>query len=273
MLKQRLITAFILGPLVVWGILASSTHWFGIIFSIFVVVGAWEWSRLIRIENIAGRIAYTVFITSLLWVASSWGMTNQTILYITGAGVLWWIVASVMVFRYRGETEFKPGLFDMLAGVLLLLPCWAGFTWLHGHEQGPQLVLFTMLSIWAADSGAYFAGRRFGKRKLAPFASPGKSWEGVFGGFIFAALFAVVSALFWFEWTGSYAVAFIFLAVITVIISVVGDLAESVFKRRVGVKDSGNILPGHGGVLDRIDSLTAASPVFATGFWFMENFL
>ena len=273
MLKQRLITAFILGTLVIWGIFALPSLWFAAIFGAFACVGAWEWAGLIKISRVTGRLFYVSGIAIIFVLLTPWMLDASNILYLTGAGVIWWLFATVMVFRYRGGDDFQPGIIDVLNGIFLLLPCWAGIVWLQAQEYGPQLVLFMMMCIWAADSGAYFAGRRFGKRKLAPHVSPGKSWEGVFGGFIFAVLFAILSSLFWFEWQGEFAAGFILLAVVTVIISVVGDLAESVFKRRVGVKDSGTILPGHGGVLDRIDSLTAAAPVFATGYWLLENVL
>lgn len=273
MLKLRLLTAFVLGPLVIWGIFALPTHWFGVMFGVFAVVGAWEWARLVRLDQSVLRALYAALLIPVLWFCSDWVLQAENILYVTGIAIAWWLHGTVMVFRYHGEQAFNPGAFDVLSGYVLLISCWAGLVWLHGHENGAQLVLFMMLSIWAADSGAYFAGRKFGKRKLAPRVSPGKSWEGVFGGFILAMLFAVLSSLYWFEWQGMFAAGFVLLTMLTVMISVIGDLAESVFKRRVGVKDSGSILPGHGGVLDRIDSLTAAAPLFAAGFWILENML
>ena len=126
-----------------------------------------------------------------------------------------------------------------------------------------------MLLIWGADSGAYFAGRAFGKRKLAPKVSPGKSWEGVIGGLL-TALVAAVIATQWLGAVGGLA-GFLALVAVTVFISVLGDLSESLFKRVMALKDSGGILPGHGGVLDRIDSLTAAAPIFALGLLWLSR--
>jgi phosphatidate cytidylyltransferase len=130
-------------------------------------------------------------------------------------------------------------------------------------EEGPLLLLFLLVLIWVADSGAYFAGHRWGKRKLAPVISPGKSWEGVYGALVGASLCGAVLA--WYQQDEAGALWLIPVSVVTVAISVVGDLFESILKRRMDMKDSGNLLPGHGGMLDRIDSLTAAAPVFALG--------
>jgi len=151
-----------------------------------------------------------------------------------------------------------------VAGPFVLLPAWLALVRLHAQGptlDGPQLLTFLLLLVVAADVGAYFAGRAFGKHKLAPRVSPGKTWEGVAGGLAGASLLALAGAL-WFELPLP---RFVLLCVLVVMISVVGDLAESLFKRHAGVKDSGSILPGHGGILDRIDSLTAAGPCFVLG--------
>src|SRR5690606_17335644 len=129
------------------------------------------------------------------------------------------------------------------------------------HEHGPAVMLFLLLLVVAADVGAYFAGRRFGRNKLAPRVSPGKTWEGVIGGLLGAALIALAGG----AWFGVPLVPFVALCVVAVLASIVGDLTESLFKRHAGVKDSGTLLPGHGGVLDRVDSVTAAAPVFLIG--------
>jgi phosphatidate cytidylyltransferase len=140
-----------------------------------------------------------------------------------------------------------------------LVPVWLALVRLH--EQGPQLMLFLLLLVVAADIGAYFAGRALGKHKLAPRVSPGKTWEGVGGGLVAAAMMAAFG-VWWFDMD---AVPFMALCIVVAIASVVGDLTESMFKRHAGLKDSGNLLPGHGGVLDRVDSVTAAAPVFLIG--------
>ena len=161
-------------------------------------------------------------------------------------------------------------VFKSLLGILLLVSAWAALLRLHARpETGPKLVLFLMILIWVADSGAYFAGRKWGTSKLAPAVSPGKTWEGVYGALIACTLFAVASALL-LHTTGARITAFVAVCIVTILFSIVGDLQESLLKRQVGIKDSGRLIPGHGGILDRIDSLIAAGPVFLLGLEWMK---
>ena len=154
----------------------------------------------------------------------------------------------------------------LLFGLLILLPAWQGLVLFKQWPEANWLILAVMVLVWGADIGAYFAGRRFGKRKLAPQVSPGKSWEGVFGGLL-ATLLICVGVAIYRDWSFASLLLGLIGTAVVVLISVVGDLTESMFKRQSGVKDSSNLLPGHGGVLDRIDSLTAAIPVFAALLW------
>jgi phosphatidate cytidylyltransferase len=151
-------------------------------------------------------------------------------------------------------------------GLLILLPAWQGLVQIKQYPLGNWLIMAVMVLVWGADIGAYFSGRAFGKRKLAPQVSPGKSWEGVYGGLL---LSLVITAIVGFvrDWSFVQMLMGLIGAAVIVFISVVGDLTESMFKRQSGIKDSSNLLPGHGGVLDRIDSLTAAIPVFAVLLW------
>jgi phosphatidate cytidylyltransferase len=151
-----------------------------------------------------------------------------------------------------------------VSGLLVLIPAWAGLVWIHQLSRGPYLVLFLLVLIWIADSGAYFAGRRWGRRKLAPLVSPGKTREGAYGALAGGLLWGgVLAALYGVSVPQQGCL--VLLCLLTVVASIVGDLYESLSKRERGVKDSGSLLPGHGGILDRIDSLTAAAPVFALG--------
>ncbi len=266
MLKQRLLTALILIPLVVWAVLGLSTSVLGLILALFVLLGSWEWARLIGLHSPIVRSAYVAFIAMLLYLSKFLLATSENFIFasLVAAG-LWWLIGTVWVFLYRGETGLKPvdTQFGLFVGVIVLIPTWLAMTYIHAFsENGPAMLLFVMVLIWAADSGAYFAGRKFGKHKLAPQVSPGKTIEGVVGGLLAAALFSVIGATS-FDLPVLGGISFVLLSVIVVLLSVIGDLFESLFKRRAGVKDSGQLLPGHGGVLDRIDSLTAAAPIFA----------
>jgi phosphatidate cytidylyltransferase len=148
----------------------------------------------------------------------------------------------------------------------VLVPAWGALNALHlSDQQGPALVLFLVVLMWIADSGAYFAGRSLGRHKLAPSISPGKTWEGVFGGLVACAVYALIAGN-WFSLGNLQLSLFIMLALVTAAISVAGDLFISLLKRQEGIKDSGNLIPGHGGILDRIDSLLAAAPVFLFGY-------
>jgi phosphatidate cytidylyltransferase len=262
-LRQRVRTALLLGPLVLAAVLWLPTPLFALALGLVTLGAAWEWSRLAGLDGQDRRLGYLALLGLLLlalWLAP--GLRTWLVV----AGVLWWLTQTLLIARVR-EIPLRTGLGvgDLGAGILVLGPPWAALVELHGVEpHGPALVLFLMLLVWSADSLAYFVGRRFGRTKLAPRVSPGKTREGVYG--------ALVGALVWglfFGWARSLGLSGTLVAAllcaVTVAGSVVGDLYESLLKRRRGVKDSSHLLPGHGGVLDRVDSLTAAAPVFVLG--------
>lgn len=262
-LRRRTITAFLLGPLVIAAILWLPTPAFALLMTVIVLLAAWEWCALAGIERQIGRAAYLGVVAvgmGLFWLQPGWQ------LWLFAFASLWWGVQTLRLLRV---TEIRPvaGLEPWLlpTGLLVLVAPWAALIHLHGLPGiGPGLVLFLMVLIWTADSLAYFVGRRWGRAKLAPEISPGKTRIGVYGGMAGAAVCGLL-----FAWLQSFGLAetLLVLAVcgLSAMISVVGDLYESLLKRRRGVKDSGQILPGHGGMLDRIDSLTAAAPLFALG--------
>jgi phosphatidate cytidylyltransferase len=169
---------------------------------------------------------------------------------------VWWIAALGWVLLWPGVVGFSSAA---IAGFVVLVPAWLALSKLHTYK--PQLMLFLLLLVVAADVGAYFAGRRFGRVKLAPRVSPGKTWEGVGGGILGATIIAIIGVV----WLDMPFWPFVGLCVLVVFASIVGDLTESLSKRHAGLKDSGTLLPGHGGVLDRVDSITAAAPVFLLG--------
>ncbi len=266
MLKQRIITALILIPLVVWGVLYLPSSYFSAIIGLFVILGAREWAKFVFQSALAAESVF-VLVFALALFATAALPQMQTVSVLLPLAVVWWFWATVMVFRYRGDHGLNGKLRYAAAGFVVLIPAWYALHMLHASsDKGPAMVLFLMVMIWIADSGAYFSGRAFGKNKLAVHVSPGKTWQGVYGALVASGLFAVAGG-YYFDWQGTELLLFIALCVVTVMVSIVGDLFESLIKRRVGVKDSGQLLPGHGGVLDRIDSLTAAAPWFVAGLW------
>jgi phosphatidate cytidylyltransferase len=272
MLKQRLLTALVLGGLIVWGILALPTAYLALVFALFALIGAWEWGRMSGFQHLGARMIYVVCVAVLLtacWFALQSMVFSRAIIY---AAVLWWLVAWVWLLNYPlGEhnTAFTYVL-KGAAGALVLVPTWSALVILHrGALHGPVWVLFVVALAWVADSGAYVAGRRWGRHKLASRVSPGKTWEGVYGALLSVLVYATLMG-FLLGIRDGRLFAFIALSLCLVPVSVVGDLFESMLKRHQGLKDSGQLLPGHGGMLDRIDSLTAAAPAFVLGLLWLN---
>ncbi len=264
MLRNRILTALVLIPLVVWGVLALPTPWFTLITLLVMLAGAWEWNRLIPMPQSVPTPTYPVLIGALCALLYLFPDTNLQAV-ILAAAVLWWMVVLLWVRMPMAGKGNR--LFKLLVGLITLVPAWLALMLLH--EQ-PQWVLYLLVTIWLADSGAYFAGRRFGRNKLAPKVSPGKTWEGVAGGLLASLLFALaVGSLL--DWAGLSAMGFVVLTLVVAAVSILGDLQISLLKRQQGLKDSGKLIPGHGGVLDRIDSLTAAAPVFVFGLRWLGN--
>ena len=268
MLKQRILTALILVPLVVWGIIALPSTWLALLFGLFMIQGGWEWGRLMQLESGGARLAYVAL--TLSGMAAGWYLLGQGESWLTLPllSLFWWLMALVWVLSFpRTASRWSHPAMQGVIGLLVLLPAWVAVIGLHASsDNGPYLVMYMLSLIWVADSGAYFGGRRWGRRKLAPAVSPGKSWEGVYSALALTGIYAVGAASL-FGLGGAQWPAFVVLSLVTVAFSILGDLAESMFKRHAGVKDSGTLLPGHGGVLDRIDSITSAAPVFVVGYW------
>ena len=264
MLKQRIITALVLLPIALVGFFLLEGAAFALFIGAVVSLGAWEWARLAGFAAQPLRVLYAGSVAALLF-----GLYQLPALapWVLLFGVVWWAVATVLVLSYPASSRYWPGVPGKLViGLLILLPAWQGLVLFKQWPLANGLILAVMVLVWAADIGAYFAGKTFGKRKLAPQVSPGKSWEGLVGGLLTSLLITLAVGLYR-GWLGSELLLGLAGATLVVLISVVGDLTESMFKRQSGVKDSSNLLPGHGGVLDRIDSLTAAVPVFAVLLW------
>ncbi len=262
MLAQRILTALMLIPLVLWGIFAGSDFWFALILGAILILGAWEWAKMVGL-NLIARLAYLALLAVLLY-----GAQFLPPVVVLSPALIWWSVAVGLVVTYPKYREFWQQSLGVrvFAGVALLIPTFIALIWIRDSGKGAWDLVYLMLLIWGADSAAYFSGRRFGQRKLAPKLSPGKTWEGFIGAQL-AALILAIGSVIYFEFSFWFA---LILAFSVVTISVLGDLFESLAKRESGVKDSGNILPGHGGIMDRIDSLTAAAPLFAL-FWMTQS--
>lgn len=270
MLKQRVITALILAPLTLWGIWVLPSDILALILAAIFTLAGWEWSRLVGLECHLARIGYSLIFPVLFYLLHpllSQGTWPQFVLVLS---LMWWVMALMSVLTYPRSAAMWKGsaIIRGIAGLFVLIPSWAALVLLHSQFDHGYFILLAFI-IWGADTGAYFSGRAFGKRKLAPRVSPGKSWEGVIGGLLLALAVATF-ATYWLPPVGGYA-AFLLLVFMTVFISVLGDLSESLFKRIMDLKDSGGILPGHGGVLDRIDSVTAAAPLFTLGLIWLSR--
>ena len=269
MLKQRLLTAAVLIPFLIYGIFAFTTPYFALMFAVFVFLAGWEWGGIMKLSSFSKRGAYVATVglsMGILWFFVS--RVSDDWLVLPVISLFWWLLALVWVLTYPKSTPrwSSPWLL-FLIGLLVLIPIWSAVVSLHQFgEQGPYLVLYLLTLVSFADTGAYFGGRKWGKHKLAPRVSPGKTWEGVASALAVTGIFSLIAANL-FSFSGNQLLAFIVLSLVTVSFSILGDLTESMFKRNAGLKDSGTILPGHGGVLDRMDGVTAAAPVFVVGLW------
>ncbi len=272
MLKQRIITASILAPLIIWAVLESPTPYLALVLGVLIVQGGWEWGGFMKLESLPLRGFYAAVVGGSLlavWAWVDWAANDWLVLPVLS--LFWWLLALMWVWSFpRSVRRWSPRWAQTVIGLMVLVPAWLAVVGLHQNpSQGPALVLYLLLLIWCADIGAYFGGRRWGNRKLAAEVSPGKTWEGVYSALAASLIFAVLGSYF-FGLSGNPMLALVVLSLVTVIFSILGDLTESMFKRHAGVKDSGVLLPGHGGVLDRIDSITAAAPVFVVGLWWFD---
>jgi phosphatidate cytidylyltransferase len=256
LIRTRIITGALLGSALTVTVLFLPTIAMASLLGALWVIGAWEWAGLARLGD-GPRIVYAA--ACALCMTGALLLRAPQLSWVLALSLIWWILAFVIVLRY--PLRFRT-VTVALAGFVVLVPSWLLLAVLHRSEPlGRELVMTMLAIVWAADVGAYTFGRWLGRLKLAPAVSPGKTWEGVTGGVLAAAAAAAVAAL----WLGLPVGALVPVGIATALISVVGDLAVSVFKRNAGLKDSGSLLPGHGGVMDRIDSLTAAIPVFVLG--------
>jgi phosphatidate cytidylyltransferase len=271
MLKQRVITAIVLAPLILALIFLTRASVFATLLGLVFLLGMWEWTRMAGVRSRLQRglllIGYLVLF-ALFWhvCKSPWWWLPVL------AGLTWWLLALAWLAHHRFAAEPTPAhaALKLLAGAMVVVPAWCAVVVMHGDLAAPHTghgqwwVLFFACIVVAADIGAYTAGRRWGRVKLAPTISPGKTREGVYGALVCSGIVGLVGGVL-LKVPADHLPAIVALALLTVLFSIVGDLFESLMKRHAGVKDSGAMFPGHGGVFDRMDSIVAALPVFVLG--------
>ncbi len=269
MLYQRILTAIPLAAFVGWMIFFQPTSVFFYFVLFIVLIAGYEWAKLSGINNVYIRYIFALIITVIAWALKQYA--GDYALWAIYIAVMWWFSISYYLKFAKPKSptsELKP---DKLFVAFIVLPAaalsmemihsmYVGIDW-----QGPAWLFYALSLVWVADIGAYFSGKKFGKNKLAPYISPGKTKEGLFGALLATSLYTLLAS-YYFELSSERAIILVLLSVILTFISVSGDLYFSFLKREAGLKDSGNILPGHGGILDRIDSVLAAMPVFVLGF-------
>ena len=269
MLKQRILTAIPLALFIGWMIFFQPTQVFFYLLLFIAFVAGYEWAKLSGVGNLPACLAFAALITVVIYPLDRY--LADYLEWSVYVGALWWFS---ITFYLKSAVPAAPSSrfrVDKLLVSLIVLPAAVyAMRDIHQFYQGAQWLFYALSLVWVADIGAYFSGKRFGRRKLSPHISPGKTREGLIGAVVATSLYSL-AASFWFSLDREQAAMLILLSVIVTFISVSGDLYFSFLKREAGVKDSGRILPGHGGVLDRVDSVLAAMPVFLLGYqWLID---
>ena len=276
MTKTRLLAALIMAPIAILGVLFVPTPILAALSAVVFLAALWEWLKLAEVDDTLARatllLCNAAVMAALVWGSrSAQGGSFALLQLVVLIGVAWWLLAMLWMkhYHFAADHDSHARAFKLLAGTLAVIPAWCALGLIHASQpNGHQWLLLALFLVWAADSGAYFAGRHLGgklfKRRLAPRISPNKTIEGLLGGLLLALVVAIVGALL-IGAAPAQLPAITAVALATVLFSVVGDLFESLLKRHVAVKDSSDLIPGHGGVLDRVDSVLAALPVFALG--------
>ena len=267
MLKTRIITALIIFAATVAAVFLAPSWLFRGLLALLLMTGCWEFRKLANLPTVTGQVLLALQALILGFMMYYWPAVMAEAQMLLGAACVFWLLMLSRLFFYRegatpGSSFQRLGFLSALGAITF---CWFGLAWLHDRPDGPFIVFLLLLIIWASDVGAYFSGRQFGSHKLAPVISPKKTWEGVYGGIALA----LAAAFVWANLIAGLAIAvstLVIMTVITALASIGGDLFISIHKRTVGLKDTGAIFPGHGGVLDRYDSLLTGAPFFALAY-------
>jgi phosphatidate cytidylyltransferase len=264
-LKERILTALLLAAALLTVLFFASRDVGVVLFGLLLLVAGWEWAGLAHMRHGVARAGYTLLVALLIGWLAWWMPTGRLTPQVLWIQLGTWVLAAVLLARFPLRI---PPRVVALAGLVILPLAWLTFAHLlKAKAFGPYWVLYLFAIVTAADVGAYFSGRRFGRVKLAPRVSPGKTWEGLIGGLLLVVLVSFGAA----NWFGVPVGGLLALSLGVAGVSVVGDLGISMLKRSAGLKDSGQLFPGHGGVLDRIDSLLAAIPVYVLGLHWLAG--
>jgi phosphatidate cytidylyltransferase len=259
MLWQRVLTAIPLAALVIWILLFQPTYLVNYLLWLVVFIAGLEWARLSGLQAVALRVAFAAVIVFISWyvLEQHYALAQWYVLL----AVIWWFAMAAYIMKISPQPVKQTiSVQKMLYGVLIMPAAVIAMSLLHAGAHGPQWLLYGLMLVWLADIGAYFSGRRFGKTKLAPALSPGKTREGLYGALLVTTVYSLIAS-YYFQLNASSTILLLALSMVLTLISVVGDLYESLLKREAGLKDSGKLLPGHGGMLDRIDSVLATMPL------------
>lgn len=269
MLALRLLTGIPLAIAAIWFVLTQQSDSILIALIVIAVIAGWEWAGLAKAKTIPVRIMFGLVLSMTLWVAASQAGIGQLVkLQLATTG--FWLFVVVYLSRVKSiKTQTNLSGLKLVLGIIAVIPAMLAM-WMV-HRFNAEWLLFGMSLVWIADIGAYFAGRKFGKNKLAPVLSPGKTREGFYGAMLLTLIYSLIASVFYFKLDTTATVLTLLMTFVLTVLSVAGDLFESFLKRSAGVKDSGKILPGHGGVLDRIDSLTATMSLFAVATIYIYN--
>ena len=272
MLRQRIITALIMAGLFLAAVIFLPLPGLAVLFGLVICMGGWEWSRLAGFEAPALRVTYSIVLAAVLialylYCDLGGNPTREQVQPFLGLACLWWSFALLWIKGYPGSAVlWRTRTMRSLMGLLILGLAWFAAIYLLSMPRGGMLLVVMVVIVAAADIGGYFAGKYLGKHKLAEIVSPNKTWEGFWGGVALCSLLAVGLWSQLPDYAAHIGLSSVMaVVIITGLASVVGDLTVSMVKRESGVKDTGSLLPGHGGVMDRLDSLCSAAPVFALG--------